>query len=675
MQLTFCRLPCWSTQPGINFFNTHLNLKRLIYVNERYPMSATQLPSLFIVKCPANQEYETRLQQELALIEQFGFVKVFLQVQKIVAIMRDLKIPHIIRGSAGSSLVCFLLGITKIDPLRFNLQLARFMNDLRTDIPDIDIDVPYNRREELFEAIAKNWSRQVAHISNYVTYGYSVALRESAKEHLMKHMHHNRDLRDEEDLGKLRALRYKNFKLESIIENESNRNAVIGKARKKTGTLKNYSLHCGGIVIFEDSSEVPKELTLEREDSKIQLRLNKDDTEDAGLIKIDVLSNRGLAILVEADENTHTLLDYPWHDSKIQALFSRGDTLGLTFSESRGCRRVLMEMRPRHMEDVAIALAVIRPAAAGGGRKNTFLERWKKGAEEVENPLLRPIVFDDDALLRIQDLLHCDAATADRWRKAFAKEKKDEMRRFYLKLTLAGYSREICEAAKYDLEMLSYYSFCKSHAISYAQLVWALAWHKVYTPHKFWVSVLNHNHSEYRKWVMWREARCAGLALTREKGPWILGSREGQPAVISQTRSEQGLLCITRSQNFHDLRNHGYWLSENFLEGCGIWPLVQKRIDSMLKHTDDVSFCGLIACGRIYKRDTLLTFLTIGTENGVYTDLVVEGNHKELFSYAAVEGIGSMKRKGHLDVEKIKGISLKTLEERYISSISKPRSK
>lgn len=625
-------------------------------------MSSSELSSLFLVKCPENPAYQTRLKDELRLIETFNFVRVFLQVQRIVALMRELNIPHIIRGSAGSSLVCFLLGITKIDPIHFGLQLARFMNNGRLDLPDIDIDVPYNRREELFKKISDTWPKQVAHISNYVKYGHKVALREVAKAALLESMPENKSLRKVEEKKKLRSLAKKNFKLETIIENEDERKAILAAAAEKVGTLKNYSLHCGGIVIFEEEGEIPEELKLEtdREDGKIQLNLNKDDTEDSGFIKIDILSNRGLAILTEADGGQHTLLDYPWFDGKIKALFSRGETIGLTFSESRGCRRVLMEMRPRHMGDVAIALAVIRPAAAGGGRKSSFLERWKKGAEEQDNPLLRPIVFDDDAIIRIQDLLKCDAATADRWRKVFAKEKKDEMRQFYLKMTLAGHSREICQTAKSDLEMLSYYSFCKSHAISYAQLVWALAWHKVYNTHRFWIAVLNHNHSEYRKWVMWREAKCSGLQLTREKGPWHLGTRGGVAAILSSERNEQSLICKSATQDISDYRNLGYWLSDSFLKGCGVWPLAQKKIDSAFLKKDDVRFCGLIACGRVYKRDTLLTFITIGTDNGVFIDLVINGSRRDLFSWVGVQGVGSIKREGTIDVDSIKGASLET---------------
>lgn len=611
-----------------------------------------KLQTLFTKQCPPDPLYQERLQQEFTLIRKFKFSRVFLQVQKIVSILREKHIPHIIRGSAGSSLVCFLLGITQIDPIRYNLQLARFMNESRKDLPDIDIDVPYNRREELFTAISKMWPKKVAHISNYVTYGEKVAIREVAKEFTT-------------DSKQLSALRRKHFKLEKIIPQESTREKILEKANEKVGTLKHHSLHCGGIVIFEQNESVPKELVYEeRDDGKIQLSLNKDDTEAAGFIKIDILSNRGLAVLVEAEYTTpRSLLEYPSSDSKITELFTKGKTFGLTFSESRGCRRVLMKMRPRNMEDVAIALAIIRPAAAGGGRKCSFLERWKNGEEIEENPHLRPIVFDDDAILRIQSLLECDESEADQWRKIFAKEKRDEIRKFYVKMSLKGHSRELCQNTIDDLEMLSYYSFCKSHAISYAQLVWALAWHKVYNPHRFWVSVLNHNHSEYRKWVLWREAFLSGLTLTRESGPWTLGTRSGKPAILGKDSSEQSLLFKPKHQNISDFKNLGYWLAPEFFDTCGLWTLPQQRIDSMIMGTKDVKFRGLIACCRVYKRDTLLTFITIGTSNGTFYDLTIEGSRSDLFSYAVIEGQGQLNENDQIVVDKIHGVSLATLKK------------
>ena len=132
--------------------------------------AADVLRPVFLRPIPPDPKYETRIQQEFALIDKNGFTRVFLQVQNIMELCKKLQVPHIIRGSAGSSLVCYLMGISHTDPLKYDMDLARFMNHGRTDMPDIDIDVPYNRREELYTEIGKTWPGQVARISNHVLY-------------------------------------------------------------------------------------------------------------------------------------------------------------------------------------------------------------------------------------------------------------------------------------------------------------------------------------------------------------------------------------------------------------------------------------------------------------------------------------------------------------------------
>lgn len=203
-----------------------------------------------------NKEYCERLDKEFSLIDSFGFTKVFLQVQIIIEILRQKKIPHIIRGSAGCSLVCFLLGITEIDPILYKLELARFMNAGRKDLPDIDIDVPYNRREELYNAVEEQWKKKVARISNHVHYGKKTALRESVKEILLQQEPSSQRTQS------LKKLNRRDFVIAKLLTPEE-QHVAQENAKKKAGTVKYNSLHCGGIVIFEDEEEVPAELLLE----------------------------------------------------------------------------------------------------------------------------------------------------------------------------------------------------------------------------------------------------------------------------------------------------------------------------------------------------------------------------------------------------------------------------
>lgn len=640
------------------------------------------LQSRLLRPVPNDARYKERIKQEFALIERFQFTQVFLQVQKIIELIKALKIPHIIRGSSGSSLTCFLLGITDIDPILYGLELARFMNSGRKDLPDIDIDVPYNRRPELYAAIHTTWPGAVARISNHVKYGAKTALREVAKETLKESMPANPELRNEDERKALRQLNHRYFKLDKLIPEEDVRAEIKQTAAKKVGTLKNYSLHCGGIVIFEDEGKVPEDLLLDGTED--QIKLNKDETEDAGLIKIDILSNRGLAQLVEAAAMMpRELLAYPDRDPATEKLLASGNNFGITFAESRGMRKILVELRPRHREDIAIALALVRPAAAAGGRKASFLERWKFGAEDTVDPLYKPIVFDDDAIGRIKTVLGCDVAEADKWRKAFAKGNPRARVEFRQKVMARGYPRPLVDSLVDDLSQLILYSFCKSHAISYAQLVWALTYEKAHNPHRFWVAALNHCHSEFRKWVHWREARCAGLLLTREKGHnYVLSSRGGKPAIVAkdaqgntipeQTRIDVAILPQA-DRDLLDYKQLGYWLGEGFLQGCGVWPLQDPKQPTLErwfgttatkpKDQDKVRFRGLIASGRCIRRGGKeLTFLCIGVDNQRYIDItILDRARTDLFSWASVEGVGLYTKEGPIETilaDKIHGVSL-----------------
>jgi DNA polymerase III alpha subunit len=612
------------------------------------------LEPLFIRPIPTLSKYQIQLEEEYALIDKNNFTLVFIQVCTILELIKTISeetkkpILHIIRGSAGSSLVCFLLGITHIDPIHNNIQLARFMNSHRKDIPDIDIDVPYNRREEIYQRIANTWPGMVARISNYCTWSTKTAMRETIKE----------VLRNQEKIIP-RELNRKHYDPSKILGNDQNLLKEVKElAKEKVGKLKNYSKHCGGIVIFEEQEKVPENLILQKKDtdksSLIQINLNKDDTENQGYIKIDILSNRGLAQLADICSDVE-FTEYPDDDYKVHKIFTTGNNIGITFGESRGMRKLFMEMRPKSVKDIAIALALIRPAAAAEGRKQEFLEKWKRDIN-IEDNLQRPIIYDDDAIYKIRCALGCNSAEADVWRKAFAKGNARARVEFRQKMAALGHCQDIINLVVDDLNQLIYYSFCKSHAFSYAQLVWALAYWKVHNPHKFWVSALNHCNSEYRKWVHYREARCTGLHLSRHPPPYTLGIRNEKPALISGN-GEQSLLVEPNSIN--EYKELGYWTGEKFLPSCGLWADAQQRLDGKKVY----KFRGLIATGRTVTRDWgVCTLICIGVDNQKYIDLVLpEQKRPDLLKWAIVEGKGILTKLDTLEVTKICGVSLKIL--------------
>lgn len=626
---------------------------------------AKDLKAQFRRPNPNNEQYTRRLEEEFTLIDKNGFARVFQQVQRIMELCKELSIPHIIRGSAGSSLVCFLLGISHTDPIQYGMDLTRFMNHGRTDMPDIDIDIPYNRRDELYERIGKEWPNQVARISNHVLYQYKSALQEVLRQ---------------------KKLQYKkNVPLEQLIPDPEAAAKIKQELYEKMGTLRTESLHCGGIVIFDKEGSVPKDLILKNDGILPQIKLNKDETEDAGYIKIDLLSNRGMAQWWEAS-NGRPLLEYPQRDDGVARLFATGSTIGLTFGESRGMRHIFKQMMPNTIEDISIALALIRPAAAAGGRKASFLAGFKAGMSYTNEN--KPIVYDDDALDRIRAILPNNLekdtidSLADQFRKAFSKQRIGDCLRFRDMCRLKGLSEHAVKQTIDDLNQLQHYSFCKSHALSYAQLLWALAYEKVHSPETFWVATLNHCNSEYRTWVHWREARHAGLLLSRGKPPYKLVKTDKESRIVSKSGEQMVLMPDNvPSQQYADFKQFGYWLSKDFFHGC--YRRVETKAQRKLKTFQNacivtekehiVHFRGLIATGRVCRSDTdgeessqvqnTVTFLCIGVDNGIFLDLVIHGNKWQLLGYAAVEGKGKVRNPTDESVEvtTIKGISLKAL--------------
>jgi DNA polymerase III alpha subunit len=509
----------------------------------------------FTRKCPENMEYKERLEREIKLIIEKKFVDYILKICEILDLIK--RVPHIIRGSSGSSLVCYLLGITDIDPVKERISFARFLNEYRNSMPDIDMDFPHNRRNKIFTQIFEKWNN-VVRISNHVMYGQKSAIRKALK-----------------DMGIPGKIPKPKCNL-NYFSDKDKKKELAKRVEELKGSLKNYSLHCGGIIFYSDPAQISKDKIKDR-----QVSWNKVDTEKKGFFKIDILSNRGLSQLFAIDSKP--LLEYNFTDKKTIELLQSGKNIGLTFAESPAMRKIMSTYKPKSVQDIAICLAVIRPGAS------------KSEADTIED-LNSNIVFDDDAIYYIKDLLKCDEDTADSIRRLYSKGDKVKIGQFELDLFGSNPELDIDEISE-KLINLRKYSFCKSHALSYAYLVWALAYQKVHNPAKFWKATISNCSSMYRSWVHIREAILSGVEYSGEKD----------------------------LSNISHYYKHGYWLGNNFID-------LDMYVDITNEKKLTCVFRGLIACGRWYKKYNnktkkydLVTFITIGYKNNIYIDLTVEG--------------------------------------------------
>lgn len=334
----------------------------------------------FVRKCPETNEYKERLEKEINLIIQKNFVQYILQVCEILELVGD--IPHIIRGSSGSSLVCWLLGITTIDPVSNSICFSRFLNEFRNSMPDIDMDFPHNQRNKIFYQIFARWPN-VVRISNYVKYKDNGAIRKALKEMGVE----GRIEKSRCNLNYWKAKEKKTELAKRVIE-------IKGK-------FKTYSLHCGGIIFFTNLSDMSKYKIVDR-----QILLNKVDVELEGFYKIDILANRGLSQLINIDSKP--LDQYDFNDSKTIQLLQSGNNIGLTFGESPGMRKIFSTLKPKTVMDIAKCLALIRPGTTD------------EKADTIED-LYDKIIFDDDAIKYIQNLLGCSESRADNIRRIYSK--------------------------------------------------------------------------------------------------------------------------------------------------------------------------------------------------------------------------------------------------------------
>lgn len=463
-----------------------------------------RLVERFKRQLPNNSKYQERLAEEMELILKLKFTDYFIKICEVLDLTKD--ISHMTRGSAGSSLVCWLLGITDVDPIEWNIPLARFINPLRDDLPDVDIDFPHWRQEEVMNRIFDHYPGRSARISNYVMYKERSARREAAKRLGVK--------------GNLpRNFTYEKLGID-VEEAQRIEEKLLGKKRC-------ISKHCGGVLIMDRA--LPKSLITQQN----QILLDKHEVEDLEHLKIDILANRGLSQLLEIDP-TIKLEDYPKEDAKTAELLCRGDVLGVTQGESPAMRRLFRAIKPKSMYDCVWATALVRPVAMEGRKRASLFQNFTR--EAIDSA----IVYEDDAIEQIARHAGIDHYKADQYRRAFAKGNDEKIMEF---MELVGNHPKRRELI-HELHSLSGFGLCKAHAINLGRLIWALAYQKAHNPKRFWEACLKHCQGSYRRWVYKVEAQAAGVNVPPGKNMTIIDEPEWQ------------------------FEEYGWWQGKNFLERC-----------------------------------------------------------------------------------------------------------
>ncbi|MCM2450297.1 error-prone DNA polymerase [Agrobacterium vitis] len=448
------------------------------------------------------------LEHELRLIEKLQYAPYFLTVNSIVRFARSKGILCQGRGSAANSAVCYVLGVTSIDPDRNDLLFERFVSEERREPPDIDVDFEHERREEVIQWVYETYGRDRAALcSTVIRYRSKGAVRDVGKA-----------LGLPEDLTKTLSSQVWGWS-EGVEPEELNLNLgdrrlrlTLELAHQLVGTPRHLSQHPGGFVLTRDRLDelVPIEPAA-MEDRQV-IEWDKDDVDALKMMKVDVLAlgmlscmRRAFDLLREHKDIRLDLATIPAEDPRTYAMIRKADTLGTFQIESRAQMAMLPRIKPRTFYDLVIEVAIVRPGPIQGDMVHPYLRR-REGKEDVVYPkpeleavlgkTLGVPLFQEQAMRVAIECAGFTAGEADQLRRAMATFKHTGgVSKFGQKLIQGmvdnGYDRVFAERTFRQLEGFGSYGFPESHAASFALIAYASSWIKCWHPDVFCASLLN----------------------------------------------------------------------------------------------------------------------------------------------------------------------------------------
>ncbi|MBR7927213.1 DNA polymerase III subunit alpha [Aerococcaceae bacterium zg-ZUI334] len=490
------------------------------------------------------EEYQQRLKYELDIINQMGFNDYFLIVWEMMRFCHETGIrtgPG--RGSAAGSLVSYLLNITLVDPIQYQLLFERFLNPERYSMPDIDVDIPDNKRELVLKHVEQYYSHeQVAQIGTFGTFGAKQALRDT-----LRVLNYSTDEMSQWSKAVPRELNinlkraYEMSQTLRAIVNRNERNShVFQIAQTIEGLPRHMSTHAAGIVIHDKplTSVIP---VIERENQLLLTQYTMYDVEKVGLLKLDILGLRNLSILDDILNNikrltgeTLDIYQIPMNDQETLGLFRSGDTSGVFQFESEGIRNVLRKLQPSNFEEIVAVNALYRPGPMK--QIDEFIKRKNKQVTVAYlHPLLEPIlkhtygiiVYQEQVMQICQQLAGYTLGQADLLRRAMAKKQADVMKQerdhFIQGAFANGIEVEIASKVYDYIDAFASYGFNRSHAVVYSTLAYQLAYLKAHYPLAFYQAILNQgqsnttSHASYVEEARRRLGKVVGVNINRSQ--------------------------------------------------------------------------------------------------------------------------------------------------------------
>jgi len=490
-------------------------------LTRRLEQIAAAPPEPGVGRAIAPDEYQHRLEIELGVICQMGFAGYFLIVADFIRWARENGVPvGPGRGSGAGSLVAYSLGITDIDPLQYDLLFERFLNPERVSMPDFDVDFCMDGRDRVIEYVAERYGRE--RVSQIITYGTMAAkavVRDVARVYGMSYGFADSIAKlIPFELGiTLKDAIEKEPELKRRYETEEETGAVIKMALSLEGLVRNAGMHAGGVVIAPSVLTDFAPLFCDENGASVVTQFDKDDVEQAGLVKFDFLGLRTLTIIDWAvktinvqrqaqGEGPLDVMAIPMQDAAAYELLKRCETTAVFQLESRGMKDLIRRLQPDCFEDIVALVALFRPGPLQSGMVDDFITRKHDksgGAIDYLHPDLQPvlqptygvILYQEQVMQIAQVLAGYSLGGADLLRRAMGKKKPEEMAKQRSIFVEGATKRKVekeTSAHIFDLmEKFAGYGFNKSHSAAYALLSYQTAWLKAHYPAAFMSAVLS----------------------------------------------------------------------------------------------------------------------------------------------------------------------------------------
>ena len=465
-----------------------------------------------------------RLTYELEVIIELGYADYFLVVWDIVQWANKRGIPTVGRGSAAGSIVSYILGMTRVDPIKYKLLFERFLNPARRDPPDIDIDFCWKRRDEVIQYIYNRYGdNKVAMIATFNTYRYKSSIWDVARAMGMP----------SQEISELINTSINEYKNLSYKKSDSQYRTIVSLAKNLEGRPRHMGIHCGGVVISPNdiTDYVPLQKSIK---GPLVTQFDMHSIKKAGLIKIDILGQRSLTVISEVADTIQNKYNIhfdryimPDIDDKTAKLIRNGHTIGVFQIESPGMRGLLKKLQVDTFEMIVVASSVIRPGPADSGMLRHFLKRHyrKEDMNTVHSSLKELLketygimIYQEDVIKTAEVIAGWSLSESDELRRSMSGKRVKEpfakyRGRFIMDAVKRGIRREEALEIWRQMEAFSGFAFCKAHSASYATISVQSAWLKAHFPAEFMAAVMSNYGGFYHASCYIEEIRRMGINI------------------------------------------------------------------------------------------------------------------------------------------------------------------